>query len=78
MDNRIPIPFPEGCKVVGAVDASSGGTRTTKFYIAGVHQELHPWGQIAFLRKEVGNDGVPKFETEVTVVQGFPSEMFHG
>lgn len=79
MDNRIPIPFPKGCNVVGAVDTPSvDGTKTTKFYITGVHRELSPWGQITFLHKGLGNDGIPKFETEVTVVQGLPPEVFFG
>jgi hypothetical protein len=74
------VHFPPDCKIVGAVNVpvSDDGIKITKYYVVGVHKELRCYGSVTLLRKSTGDDGAPRFETEVTVTQGLPSEMFYG
>lgn len=69
------VHFPSDVHIVGtgSVSKTGDGTEKQKFYVEGVHKELHYLGALGFQEAPSG-----ELETVVTVTTGLPSEDFLG
>lgn len=71
------VRFPSGCDVVGqeSIYSDPNGVEVRKYYVDGVHNELHFLGPIRFQHKPSDEE---KWETVVTITSGLPPEVFLG